>query len=129
LEATATQGQRRTSVTSLLEETAERSTQLRAYRWTSAIGFRWLKRGLPWDPLSSDSPGGIEMQVAVALITSGLLLLYPAGGALSLKALQRRVKRALHAALLAAGVAEGERRAQERRARRDAGLPLLRAAG
>ena len=50
-------------------------------------------------------------------------------GALSLKALQRWVKRALHEALFAAGVAEGKRRAWERKARRDVGLPLLREAG
>ncbi len=81
------------------------------------------------DTLISYSPGGIEMQVAVALITYGLLLLYHAGGALSLKALQRQLKRALHDALYAAGVAEGERRAHEREALLDAGLPLLREAG
>ena len=69
------------------------------------------------------------MQGAVALSTSGLLLLYHAGGALVLKALQRQVKRALPEALLAAGVAEGARRARERKARCDAGLPLLREAG
>ena len=69
------------------------------------------------------------MQVAVALITYGLLLLYHAGGTLSLKALQRRVKRAVHEALFAAGVAEGERRAQERQRRTEAGMPLLRATG
>jgi IS4 transposase len=129
LDATDTQGQRRTIVTSLLEESAERITQLRAYRWTIAIVCRWLKRVLQLDTLISYSPGGRAMQVAVALITYGLLLLYHAGGALSLKALQRRVKRALPEALFAAGVAEGERRAHERRVRRDAGLPLLREAG
>jgi Transposase DDE domain len=129
LDATDTQGRRRTILTSLLEERAERITQLRAYRWTIEIVFRWLKRVLQLDTLISYSPGGIAMQVAVALITYGLLLLYHAGGALSLKALQRRVKRALHEALFAAGVAEGERRAQERRARREADLPLLREAG
>jgi len=129
IDATDTQGQRRTIVTSLLDETAERITQLRAYRWTIEIVFRWLKRVLQLDTLISYSPGGIAIQVAVALITYGLLLLYHAGGALSLKALQRRIKRALHEALFAAGVAEGERRAQERRARREAGLPLLREAG
>ena len=48
---------------------------------------------------------------------------------MSLKALQRRVKRALPEALFAAGVAEGERRVRERRARLDASLPLLREAG
>jgi DDE family transposase len=129
IDATDTQGQRRTIVSSLLDETAERITQLRAYRWTIEIVFRWLKRVLQLDTLISYSPGGIQMQVAVALITYGLLLLYHAGGTLSLKALQRRVKRALHEALFAAGVAEGERRAHARRTRRDAGLPLLRAAG
>lgn len=129
IDATDTQGQRRTIVTSLLNEPAERITQLRAYRWTIEIVFRWLKRVLQLDTLISVSPGGIQMQVAVALITYGVLLLYHAGGALSLKALQRQVKRALHEALFAAGVAEGERRAHARRTRRDAGLPLLRAAG
>ena len=129
LDATDTQGQRRTIVTSLLEESAERITQLRAYRWTIEIVFRWLKRVLQLDTLISYSPGGIQMQVAVALITYGVLLLYHAGGALSVKALQRRVKQALHEALFAAGVAEGERRAQERKRRVDAGVPLLRATG
>lgn len=129
IDGTDTQGQRRTIVTSLLDESAERLTQLRAYRWTIEIVFRWLTRVLQLDTLISYSPGGIEMQVAVALITYGLLLLYHAGGAWSLKALQRRVKRALHEALFAAGVAEGERRARERRARCAAGLPLLREAG
>jgi hypothetical protein len=129
LDATDTQGQRRTLVTSLLDESAERITQFRAYRWTIEIVFRWLKRVLQLDTLVSYSPGGIQMQVAVALITYGVLLLYHAGGALSLKALQRRVKQALHEALFAAGVAEGERRAQERKRRADAGVPLLRATG
>lgn len=129
IDATDTQGQRRTIVSSLLAESAERITQLRAYRWTIEIVFRWLKRVLQLDTLISYSPGGIQMQVAVALITYGLLLLYHAGGALSLKALQRRVKQALHEALFAAGVAEGERRAQERKRRTDAGVPLLRATG
>ena len=129
IDATDTHGQRRTIVSSLLEEPAERLTQLRAYRWTIEIVFRWLKRVLQLDTLISVSPGGIQMQVAVALITYGVLLLYPAGGALSVKALQRRVKQALHEALFAAGVAEGERRAQARQTRRDAGLPLLRATG
>ncbi len=129
IDATDTQGQRRTILTSLLDETAERITQLRAYRWTIEIVFRWLKRVLQLDTLISYSPGGIAMQVAVALITYGLMLLYHAGGALSLKALQRRVKRALHEALFAAGVAEGERRARERRAQHEAGLPRLREAG
>jgi IS4 transposase len=129
IDAPDTQGRRRPILSSLLAESAERLTQLRAYRWTIEIVFRWLKRGLQLDTLISYSPGGIAMQVAVALLTYGVLLLYHAGGALSLKALQRRVKRALHEALFAAGVAEGERRAQERKRRANAGEPLLRATG
>ena len=112
LDATDTQGQRRTMLTSLLDESAERITQLRAYRWTIEIVFRWLKRVLQLDTLISVSPAGIAMQVAVALIVYGVLLLYHAGGALSLKALQRRIKTELHGAIFAAGIAEGERRAR-----------------
>lgn len=128
LDATDTQGQRRTILTSLLDESAERITQLRAYRWTIEIVFRWLKGVLQLDTLISVSPAGIALQVAVALIVYGLLLLYHDGGTLSLKALQRRLKVELHGALFAAGVAEGERRA---RVRATAGLspPRLRAVG
>jgi hypothetical protein len=114
IDATDTQGQRRTILTSLLDDTAERITQLRAYRWTIEIVFRWLKRVLQLDTLISVSPAGIAMQVAVALIVYGLLLLYHEGGTLSLKALQRRLKTELHGAIFAAGVAEGERRQRAR---------------
>lgn len=128
IDATDTQGQRRTILTSLLEESAERITQLRAYRWTIEIVFRWLKRVLQLDTLISVSPAGIAMQVAVALIVYGVLLLYHEGGTLSLKALQRRVKTELHRALFAAGVAEGERRARAR-ATSGSSPPRLRAVG
>jgi|SRR5215831_13628529 len=126
LDATDTQGQRRTIVTSLVEETAERITQLRAYRWTIEIVFRWLKQVLQLDTLISVSPAGLEMQVAVALIVYGLLLLYHAGGPLSLKALQRQLKTALNEAIFAAGVAEGERRARARAAASGPSPPRLR---
>jgi hypothetical protein len=112
IDATDTQGRRRTILTSLLDESAERITQLRAYRWTIEIVFRWLKRVLQLDELISVSPKGVEMQVAVALIVYGVLLQYHQGGALSLKAIQRRLKTELHRALFAAGVAAGERRAR-----------------
>jgi IS4 transposase len=116
LDASDTQGQRRTILTSLLLESAERITHLRTYRWTTEIVFRWLERVLKLDELISVSPAGIEMQVAGALIAYGLLLLYHAGGPLSLKAIQRRVKTAMNEAIFAAGVAEGERRARARAA-------------
>jgi len=128
IDATDTQGQRRTILTSLLEESAERITQLRAYRWTIEIVFRWLKGVLQLETLISVSPAGIAMQVAVALIVYGVLLLYHAGGALSLKALQRRVKTELHGAIFAAGVAEGRRQERVRTASGPA-LPRLRAVG
>jgi hypothetical protein len=128
IDATDTQGQRRTILTSLLAESAERITQLRAYRWTIEIVFRWLKRVLQLDTLISVSPAGIALQVAVALIVYGVLLLYHEGGTLSLKALQRRVKTELHEAIFAAGVAEGRR---QERARTTSGSapPRLRAVG
>jgi Transposase DDE domain len=129
IDATDTQGRRRTILTSLLKETAERITQLRAYRWTIEIVFRWLKRVLQLDELISVSPKGVEMQVAVALIVYGVLLQYHQGGALSLKALQRRLKTELHRALFAAGVAEGERRARARALGPGPSPPRLRAVG
>jgi len=126
LDATDTQGRRRTILTSLLEEPAERITQLRAYRWTIEIVFRWLKRVLRLDDLISVSPKGVELQVAVALIVYGVLLQSHQGGALSLKAIQRRVKTELHRALFAAGVAEGERRARDRASAPGPSPPRLR---
>jgi Transposase DDE domain len=129
IDATDTQGRRRTILTSLLTETAERITQLRAYRWTIEIVFRWLKRVLQLDELISVSPKGVEMQVAVALIVYGVLLQYHQGGALSLKALQRRLKTELHRALFAAGVAEGERRARARASAPSPSSPRLCAVG
>jgi len=63
IDATDTQGRRRTILSSLLAEPAERITQLRTYRWTIEIVFRWLKRGLQLDELISVSPAGIELQV------------------------------------------------------------------
>jgi IS4 transposase len=128
IDATDTQGQRRTILTSLLDETAERITQLRAYRWTIELVFRWLKRVWPLDTLLSVSPAGIALQVAVALLVYGVLLLYQERGTLSLKALQRRVKTELPGAICAAGVAQGRR---QERARTTSGSspPQLRAVG
>ncbi len=129
IDATDTRGQRRTILTRLLEESAERITQLRAYRWTIEIVFRWLKGVLQLDTLISVSPAGIAMQVAVALIVYGVLLVYHAGGALSLKALQRRLKTELPTAIFAAGVAEGERRQRARAAAPSPSPPRLRVVG
>jgi hypothetical protein len=129
IDATDTQGWRRTILTSLLEESAERITELRAYRWTIEIVFRWLKRVLKLDDLISVSPKGVEMQVAVALIVYGVLLQYHQDGTLSLKALQRRVKTEVHRALFAAGVTEGDRRARARAAASGPPPPILRAVG
>jgi IS4 transposase len=129
LDATDTPGRRRTILTSLLTEPAERITHLRAYRWTVEIVFRGLKRVLKLDGLISVSPAGVEMQVAVALIAYGLMLLYHAGGTLSPKAMQRRIKTALHEAPFAAGVEEGERRARARAAPPHTPTQPLRKAG
>jgi hypothetical protein len=72
---------------------------------------------------------GVELQVAVALIVYGVLLQYHQGGALSLKAIQRRLKTELHRALFAAGVADGERRARARASAPNPSPPRLRAVG
>jgi hypothetical protein len=82
IDATDTQGRRRTMLTSLLDESAERLTQLRTYRWTSEIVCRWLKRVLQLDNLMRVSPKGGERQGAVALLVSGVRLQYHQGGAL-----------------------------------------------
>jgi Transposase DDE domain len=130
IDATDTQGRRRTILTSLLlDETAERITQLRAYRWTIEIVFRWLKRVLKLDEVISVSPKGVELQVAVALMVYGLMVLYHAGGALSLTALQRRIKTDLNEAIFAAGVAEGRRQERARAAAPGPPPSLLRAVG
>ncbi len=129
IDATDTQGRRRTILTSLLEEPVERITQLRAYRWTIEIVFRWLKRVLQLDALISVSPKGLEVQVAVALLVYGLMLQYHQGGALSLTALQRRLKTEFNKAIFAAGVAEGERRARARAAAPGLSPPRLRGVG
>jgi hypothetical protein len=126
--ATDTQGQRRTILTSLLDETAERITQLRAYRWTIESVCRGLKRVLQLDTLSRVSPAGMALQVAVARIVYGLLLLDPEEGTVSLTALQRRLKTELHRAIFAAGMAEGERR-QRARTTSGSSPPRLRAVG
>ena len=81
IDATAPQGRRRTLVSSLLDEPAERLTQLRAYRWTIEIVCRGRKRVRQFETLISVSPGGMQLPVAVALITDGLLLRSHAGGA------------------------------------------------
>jgi hypothetical protein len=91
--------------------------------------FRGLKGVLQLDTLISVSPAGIAMQVAVALIVYGVLLLYHTGGALSLKALQRRLKTELHTAIFAAGVAEGERRQRAHAAAPRPRPPRLRVVG
>jgi hypothetical protein len=75
IDATDTHGHRRTILTSLLTESAERVTQVRAYRGTLASVFRWLKRVLQWDTLIRVSPAGLAMPVAVAVIVYGVLLL------------------------------------------------------
>jgi Transposase DDE domain len=128
IDATDTQ-ERRKILSSLLAEPAERITQWRAYRGTIEIVFRWLTHVLQLEELSSGSPAGIEMQVAVALITYGLLLLSHEGGQLSLKTLPRRLKTVLHQARFAAGVEEGKRRATARAAPPHTTTQPLRKAG
>jgi len=128
-EATDPQGRRRTLRTRLRADTAARLTPVRAYRWTLEIGCRWLQRGLRWADLIRVSPQGVALQVAVALIVSGVRVLYQAGGAGSLTALQRRSKTELTEAIFAARVAAGRRHERPRAAAPGPPPSLLRAVG
>ena len=99
LEVTDSRGKRLRLLTDRLTWTAEQVCQLNMYRWTVETVFRWLKSQLAIDQFISYSPNGVQMQVLVALIVYGLLVLYHEGGPLSLIRILRKVRVDLHQAL------------------------------
>jgi hypothetical protein len=111
LEVTDSQGHRTTLLTDLLALTAEQICQLYTYRWIIEIVFRWLKSLLEVDQFISYSPNGVIMQVLVALIVYGLMVLYHEGGPLSLARILRRVRADLHQAIYEYGFEQGRRQA------------------
>ncbi len=76
LEIINSEGKKYWLLTNLLGLTAEQIAQLWRYQWTVEIVFRWLKLQLQLDHMIAYSLNGILIQVAVALIVYGLLVLY-----------------------------------------------------
>jgi len=113
VDATDSQGDRATILTDLLDLTAEQVCQLRTYRWVVEIVFRWLKSLLEIDRFISYSPNGVMMQVVVALIVYGLMVLYHEGGPLSVVRILRRIRADLHQAIYEWGFEQGRRQALE----------------
>ena len=93
-------------LTDLLDLPVEQVCALKRYRWTVETVIRWLKKQLGLDHLISytqkagtGSPQGVIMQVTVALIVYGLLVLYNQGRPLSVARLKRQIRTDLHQAL------------------------------
>jgi IS4 transposase len=76
LEVITSEGEQRWLLTNLFDLDAEQIAQLWRYRWTIEIVFRWLKSQLKLEHLISYSINGMLIQVTVALIVYGLLVLY-----------------------------------------------------
>ena len=111
IDATDSHGHQATILTDLLDLTAEQVCQLRTYRWVVEIVFRWLKSQLQVDRFISYSPNGVMMQVLVALIVYGLMVLYHQGGPLSVIHILRRIRADLHQAIYDWGFEQGRRQA------------------
>ncbi len=112
IDATDSRGKRMLLLTDSLSWTAEQICQLHMYRWTVETVVRWLKSQLEIDQLISYSPHGVQMQVVVALIVYGLLVLSHEGGPLSIIRILRRIRVDLHQAIYDQGYQQGLRDAQ-----------------
>ena len=94
-------------LTDLLDLTVDQICALRRYRWTVETVIRWLKKQLGLDHLISYSPRGVILQVTMALIVYGLLVLYTQGQPLSVARLRRKIRTDLHQALYEWGWKQG----------------------
>lgn len=94
-------------LTDLLELPVEQLCALRTYRWTVETVIRWLKKQLHLDHLISLSPHGVILQVTIALIVYGLLVVYNQQAPLSVARLLRRLRTDLHQALYEWGFQQG----------------------
>jgi len=108
---TDTQGQDAQILTDLLDLPVEQVCALRTYRWTVETTFRWFKQQLHLDHFFSLSPRGVIVQVTIALIVYGLLVLYNQGQPLSVARLMRQLKVDLHQALYEWAFQQGYRAA------------------
>lgn len=107
LEVTDTKGKKTTILTDIKELKASQLCHLKAYKWTIEIVFRWLKRTLKLGRLISYSPKGVMLQIVIALIVYGLMVLYHRGGAFSPTEVLRKVKNHLHQTIYDWGYSQG----------------------
>lgn len=107
VEVTDSRGERCCILTDLLDLPVEQVCTLKRYRWTVETVIRWLKKQLGLDHFISYSPQGVIMQVTVALIVYGLLVLYNQGQPLSVARLKRQIRTDLHQALYEWGYRQG----------------------
>ena len=107
VDATDSRGQRRQILTDLLDLPVDQLCALRKYRWTVETVIRWLKKHLGLDHLISYSPRGVILQVTIALIVYGLLVLYNQEQPLSVARLRRKLRTELHQALYEWGWGQG----------------------
>jgi IS4 transposase len=92
LEVITSEGEKRWLLTNLFDLDAEQIAQLWRYRWTIEIVFRWLKLQLKLAHMISYSINGMLIQVAVALIVYGLLVLYNQDATFSPTRLLRQIQ-------------------------------------
>jgi len=110
---TDSRGKEARILTSLLDLPVEQVGALRTYRWTVETVIRWLKKSLHLDHLISYSPKGVILQVTIALIVYGLLVVYHQRAPLSVARLLRRLRTDLHQALYEWGFQQGYQAARQ----------------
>ena len=107
LEVIDSEGERYWLLTNLFDLTAEQIAQLWRYRWTVEIVFRWLKRQLHLSHMMTHSLNGMLIQVTVALIVYGLLVLYNQDAVFSPARLLRQIQQAFEATIWFDGYLQG----------------------
>ncbi len=103
VEVINSEGKKYWLLTNLLDLTAEQIAQLWRYRWTVEIVFRWLKLQLQVDHMIAYSLNGMLIQVAVALIVYGVLVLYNQDTTFSPARLLRQVQQELEESIWLCG--------------------------
>lgn len=114
LEVTDTRGKRGILISNMLELEPEKVCALYLYRWTIETSFRWLKHTLEMVKFISYSPNGVMMQLLIALIVYGLLVLYQQGNKrFGLTRLLNEIYLELHQALYEYGYQQGLQAAKQ----------------
>ena len=107
LEVTDSKGERTTILTDIKNLSAPQLCHLKQYRWSIEIVFRWLKKTLKLGRLISYSPKGVILQVLMALIVYGLMVLYHRGDVFSPTQTLRKIKNSLHQMIYDCGYSQG----------------------